>query len=144
MLSDEVKKQKEKDPALVMIERAACRYCGQIAEVEIMVNWGVEEAETVATELCDCTEAKVYTRKMRSRENAKKRVKQLFSDDSIADSMHSDVISFLCCTVDAVADRKIEKASLDVRSGIKAMITYTKNGNIKVRRVITNDASFEE
>ena len=144
MLKDDVKKMKEKNPDLVTTTKAACRYCGQFAEVEILLNWGVQEAETVATEMCVCSQAKTYTRKMRSRENAKKRVNELFCNATIADAMHQDISVFLCKVIDAVADGVIEKASFEVKSGIKAAISYTKRGSIKVQRVIKNDASFEE
>lgn len=144
MLSDEVKKQKEKNPDLVIMGRAACRYCGQVMDVEIVINWGPEEAETVATELCQCAEARIYSRKMQSRANAKKRIKQLFCDDTISDSMHKDISLFLASVVDAVADNIVEKTSCDIGNGIRAVVAKTSKGNIKVQRVIKNDASYEE
>lgn len=144
MLSDEVKRTREKDPELICQMRAACRYCGQITVVDVLLNWGFQEAETVATELCDCAEASIYTRKMRSREKAKGRIRQLFADDTVADSMHQDIVPFLQTLVDAVADGKIKKATCNVGSGITAMITLTSKDTIKTQRVIRNDSSFEE
>lgn len=144
MLSDEVKKAREKDPGLICQMRAACRYCGQIASVDVLLNWSFQEAETVATELCDCAEASIYTRKMRSREKAKGRIHQLFADEVIADSMHQDIVPFLQMLVDAVADGKIKKTTCNVGGGITAVIAMTSKDTIKTQRVIRNDSSFEE
>lgn len=144
MLNDEVKKAREKDPALVCQMQAACRYCGQSMMVDVLVNWGVQEAETVATELCDCTQASLYTRKMRRREKAKIRIRQLFADDTIADSMHQDIVPFLSDLVDAVADEKIKKVTCSVGDGITAVIQMTSKDTIKTQRIIRADSSYEE
>lgn len=144
MLNDDVKKARERDPGLVCQMQAACRYCGQTMLVDVLLNWGVREAETVATELCDCTQAAVYTRKMKSREKAKGRIRQLFADDTIADSMHQDIVPFLSTLVDAVADGKIRKATCSVGNGITAVIAMTSKDTIKTQRVIKEDSSYEE
>ena len=144
MLNDDVKKVKERNPDLVCQTQAACRYCGQSMLVDILVNWGVQEAETVATELCDCAQASVYSRKMRSREKAKSRIRQLFADDTIADSMHQDIVPFLSTLVDAVADEKIKKVTCSVGNGITAVVAMTSKDTIKTQRVIKEDSSYEE
>lgn len=142
MLYEEVQAMKEKEPTLVIPAKGACRYCGQIAEIEVLLNWGPAEMETVATELCDCTDSQLYTKKMRSRESAKNRIEQLFGEADIADSMHQELVPFLLMTVDAVMDGKVASCTCNIGNGIKAIIKQQSNGMIKVQRVIKSDTSY--
>lgn len=47
----------------MVAETGACRYCGQMRQMEVPAEWDEETVNEAAVELCDCDVAESYTRK---------------------------------------------------------------------------------
>lgn len=150
MRQEEVNRQKEKDPSLVIPMRAACKHCGQITSVEVLLSWGTNEAEELATELCNCDAAREETLREKNREKAKEKIQQIFTDpefeyhlDEIMEpEIKEQLVPTLNFIIDAVSSGIIRGCTCDIGKGIKAVIKRNSNGSIKIQRTMKSDTSF--
>lgn len=63
MKKQEIEQIKQEHPEGLVMQTGACIYCGQIRQIETLNYWETEDCNELATELCDCQEAKLYTAK---------------------------------------------------------------------------------
>lgn len=96
-----------------------CKYCGQVANVKVENE---DDADIIATESCDCDEAKKLQRKNVVKENLSIIIKDL-------DVKTKMTIQDLA---DCICDEKVDTANIDV-NGIKITIKRTKE-KVKVSR----------
>lgn len=131
MLSEEVKKMRLQHMSLIPTE-GACKFCGQIAAIEVPEDWLDEERNEYATEMCECPEADLYRLNKLKKENGRKRVKSLFERDQ------SDAVkSFLQAAVELIADEEISSITVKIDDVTKADIKTGSKGGIRVERTDT-------
>ena len=70
MIKDIMKKAKEEVAECLIQDRGGCKFCGQIRALEVPADWTEEMCNELATELCECTESEIYTRKKKQKEKA--------------------------------------------------------------------------
>lgn len=103
----------------------ACRFCGQLHQI---VDFGPEaDPDEAATVACNCVEAAQYTAKKRQRERATKSIEELFSQEEA-------VKEVLLHALDCIIQEEIVSATVDDGDRLKAKMTLTAKGNIKVER----------
>lgn len=72
MLKSDLEELKREHPDGLEVQTGACRFCGQMAQIETLFPWEQEKLNEAATELCTCGEALYYTsRKKTGRESEK-------------------------------------------------------------------------
>lgn len=142
MLKDVIEKQKKSQGGLIPLT-GACRYCGQIAQIEGMPQWDEDTTNEAAAELCDCIQAKIYTKKKRQKENAREAIDKQFGQQAEENETEPPVIELLETVADMVVEDRISSATIDIGDGLKAKISITSKGYIKVERTKTEKTTQE-
>lgn len=131
MLSEEVREMRLQHMPLVPTE-GACKFCGQIAAIEVPGGWSDEEKNEYATEMCKCPEADWYRLNKLKKEKGRKRVRSLFERDQ------PDVVKeFLQAAVELIADEDISRITVNIDDITKADIKTGSKGGIRVERTDT-------
>lgn len=113
----------------------ACRFCGQIAQVENGTNQ--EEWNREATLQCDCWDAKELRKKIRQAEKAKDNIRSLFKRE------YPETVGLLEAAVPILQEYGMINMSIDTGRGMKAKIAMTTKGKIRVEAVATKKTSRE-
>ena len=109
-----------------------CPYCGQGHIVQIPDNATDEQLNAAALAVCTCDEAL----KHKEMASVRKRVKELFGDDSLKkfdDAFGVEVHNDLCDWAEKVYDGMYDKVVIQMENGDKATIVRVGN-RIKLSR----------
>lgn len=136
MLKDELEELKE-HPEGLDTQIGACIFCGQMARIETLSPWPEEKCNEAATELCDCAEAKTYVYKKRRLEKACKSIEEQFRSQ---EKMIRDMLRQLATLI---VDCKLETATIKINGELKAKISLTAKGSIKVEKIQTKKTAEE-
>lgn len=115
---------------------APCRFCGQITQFEAGPLTREQEIEE-ATMRCDCGDAALYQIKKEQERKALENIRALFGSETGEDDEGRTAISILNAAVSEILEGKVEKITLNLTGGIKAIISVNRSGEIKVERVET-------
>ena len=64
MLYEQVeKREKEACGGGVTTVTGSCKFCGQVATRKALEEWSQEEIDELATETCECVDARIYAHK---------------------------------------------------------------------------------
>lgn len=121
----------------VVTKTGGCIYCGQIGTVEVEDNTPDEVVDKEVTINCSCTSAKVARDRKKKQAKAQENVEELFANHS------EDVREFLKAAVVLIGENMVDKISVDTGRKVKAQITKTSKGNIKVERTETRKMAVE-
>ena len=133
MKKQEIEQIKQEHPEGLVMQTGACIYCGQIRQIETLNYWETEDCNELATELCDCQEAKLYTAKKEQKERAKRIIEKQFGEKSPQPSP-PEIVDFLKTGAELIVEQKLGKLTITCEDGIKAKISTTSKGAIKVER----------
>ncbi len=137
MLRDELKELEREHSEGLTTQTGACIFCGQIATIETLLPWPEEKCNEAATELCDCNEAKIYVLKKRRLEKACKSIEEQFKSQ---EKVIRDMLRQLAALV---VDNRLETAAIKINGELKAKISLTAKGSIKVERIQTKKTAEE-
>ena len=116
------------------VEReGACRFCGQIKLIKALDMFTDVKLNELATEQCDCWEAKDYTWKKERKETAYNRVEMLFGagrEPQLSDAK----MKMLHDAADYVVDGSASKIVIDVTGTLKMTVNETTKGAVKINR----------
>lgn len=116
---------------------AQCIYCGQTHMVE---QRGGETPETLnqrATGKCDCKQARHMQQVEKAKTKAESNIENLFGQ------MEEDMINLLKAAVLPIMEDHITGITIDTGRKVKAKISKTSKGNMKVERIDTRKAALE-
>lgn len=136
MLRDELEELKE-HPEGLNTQIGACIFCGQMAQIETLSPWPEEKCNEVATELCDCAEAKTYVYKKRRLEKACRSIEEQFR------SQEKTIRDILRQLAALIVDSRLESATVKINGELKAKISLTAKGSVKVERIQTKKTAEE-
>lgn len=119
------------------IQTGACHYCGQIYQFETDGRMTEEQLDAMALAKCDCIDAQIIQKKMKTADKAKKKMEELFEGN------FQDERKILCRAVDLIVDDKITKAAIATGNGIKISVGINAKGNIKTEITQTKKRSAE-
>lgn len=142
MLTEEVKRDKKEHPEELHHYIGACRFCGQMSELETVFEWDAETSNEAATEKCDCVKAQIYTRKKHAKERAAQAIEKKFGDDAGEARLPKPTRDFLNRAVDVLVEDGINKATVSI-GRIKVQLSMTSKGNIKIECTLTKKAVEE-
>lgn len=115
------------------IQTGACVYCGQCHQIETSGAATEEELDQWATEKCDCIDAN----RAKNRKKIQARIDSLFAERYI------DTAETLKGIVEAMQDMKIAKITIDTGDGVKAQMSMTTKGFIKIERTETRKTASQ-
>lgn len=137
MVKDEVKKHDD-----VVIMTGACRFCGQIAQVDAPPIWPEDMVNELATELCECNKATTYANMKKRREKAHEKIVLLFGEKA-SSPVNDNAEKLLHMAVDTAIDYDIESMTIDIGDGTKGKISCTTKGSIKIERRESSKNAYE-
>ena len=143
MLKDDLKEMKREALEGLEVQTGGCLFCGQIAQIETLIPWEQEKVDEAVTELCDCFEAKEYARKKGQKERACKAIEKQFGQQAGTEETAEQVRSLLKTIVEMIVEGNIDSGALDIGNGLKAKVSVTSKGFIKVERQKTEKAVQE-
>lgn len=116
----------------------ACRYCGQTKAIHPLFDLTEEDADERATWECDCEEAKSEREKRDRRDRAVAAVRSKFEPDaSPMEAAPAAVVEILINAVDLILAEEAESVTVNISKSIKAKISMTSKGAVKVERTKT-------
>lgn len=124
------------------IQNGACRYCGQLMPFETSGLAKEDDLNEWATEKCDCTEAKIYTKRKKSMAGAKDKIQSFFGHDTGASGVSA--IKILDIAVDAIFERQIDSLTVVIGNGCQGKVSQNSKGKIKVERTDTRKVKYEQ
>lgn len=142
MVTEEVKKDKSEHPKELHHYYGACRFCGQMTELETIFPWDEEQCNDAATEKCDCESAQIWTRRQKNKKKAAEMIEKKFSKESEETFLTEEIRTFLKMAAEQVAEERVDKAVVHV-GRIKVTISETKKGGIKIECVVTKKEAEE-
>lgn len=143
MLKDDLKEIKREMPDGLEIQRGACVFCGQMGQIETLIPWEQEKVNEAVTELCDCYGARKYAGKKRQKERACKVIEEQFGKQEGTGETDESTRNLLKHIAGLIVDEMLDSASLDIGNGLKAKLSITSKGYIKVERQKTEKAVQE-
>lgn len=121
--------EKREIPEGILVQYGTCKFCGQTVHLQMITEQPEEVLDELASEKCDCVEAKEERERKKAEEKALENVKKLFGE--------YDAGAVLMAAVHPVAIAAINSVTVDVDDGVKGKVFQDKNGKVKVRKVIT-------
>ncbi len=126
-------------------QTAACRFCGQMAQIEADGELTQPQAEEKATMTCKCPEAVEYQKEKQRKEKALKNVSVLFGEDAAPEKRIGEgIVSILQAAVEEIYSGGLAKVTLNLRGGVKASISQNSKGEINVERTETKKQKLTE
>jgi len=117
-------------------KKGGCVYCGQIGFVDVEEDTPDEVVDREVTLQCECSTAKAHAGRIKKQLKAQEKVDELFENHP------EEVIEFLKAAVVLVGEYKTGKITVDTNK-IKATVSLTSKGNIKVERSVTRKEAVE-
>lgn len=106
---------------------------------KVLCEWNQEEIDELATETCECVNARIYTHKKSQKERAHNKIDLLFGENNTTVIVPDAAVDLLHKTVYPICEGFIQSATVDMGNGIKGKISITTKGIVKVTRTKTNN-----
>lgn len=128
-----------------VINTAACRFCGQMVQIDTEEKLTQPQAEEQATMTCSCAEAVDYQKEKQRKEKAMKNVSVLFGEDATPDKRAGEgIVNILRAAVEEIYTGGLAKVTLNLRGGVKGSISQNSKGEINVERTETKKQKLTE
>ena len=144
MKTEEVMKQTKDGMAMTEEYTGVCRFCGQMktGTLPVGMEWTQEDIDEYVAETCDCAESAIYSRKKKQKEVAMRQIELLFGKDSDMEQ-EEDIMILLRGGAISMVEGKLQKLSIDINAQIKARMSMTSKGKIKIERQDTKKDACE-
>lgn len=120
-----------------LVQVGTCIYCGQTYQLETNGAAAEEQLNTWATQKCDCEQA-IKAQETESIQNdAEENVEGLFRRE------FPDTASLLKAAIIPIMANTMSAITIDTGKRVKAKVSKTTKGNIKVERIETSKTVLE-
>ena len=143
MLYEQVEKRETEAGGGVETVTGICKFCGQMATRKVLEEWGQEEIDELATETCECADARLYAHKKGQKERADARITLLFGKENKSVTVPDAAVDLLHKAVYPVCEGFIQSITVDIGDGVKGKIHTTSKGIIRVVRTKTDTSTYE-
>ncbi|MCI5919387.1 MAG: hypothetical protein MRZ75_08710 [Roseburia sp.] len=100
------------------VQTAACRFCGQMIQIETEEKPTEPQAAEQATMSCTCAEAVEYQKEKQRKEKALKNVSVLFGQDAAPEKrVGEEIVNILSAAVEEIYTGGLAKVTLNLRGG---------------------------
>lgn len=124
---------------------ATCRFCGQMVQFQDKQNLTDQQKQEQATMACTCEDAKDYQKKKLRKERAIRNVQALFGEDAPAEKRAGDkIVKILRAAVEEIYTGEIARVAINLRGGVKGIVSQTGKGEINVERIETKKQKLTE
>lgn len=133
-------------PEGLALQHGSCAYCGQMMSFHTDGSWGQEQLNELATLGCSCPHAKRYQALHKAKDAAERKIRKLFgrgADMKDAEDAEDETVSMLIKLVGLIADEQIQSASIVIAPRLKAKMSVSSKGTIKVKRTIMQERTEE-
>lgn len=137
MLQDDLKEYRQERPEGIIESAGACKFCGQIRQIEAIGDWKVDDLDEAVTELCDCYEARSYTQKKSRKEKAKKSIDAQFGD------LDQDALKVMHKNAEMIIEREFDSVAIGFNRTTKCKMSMTSKGNLQIKRIKTLETTKE-
>lgn len=124
-----------------------CKYCGQVILIDKSEIEDKETCDRMATDRCDCPEAKQESIIGRQVESAKRRIRELFGDlapnNDFEPIENDEVINHLHMIAEQIIRGNIRSAVVKIDKCCKAKIALDAKGNVNVERNETKEIKLK-
>lgn len=96
------------------------------------------------TDRCQCDRAKEYEKQKVQKQKAKARIEEVFGTAAGERALDTTIVNHLVSFADIIAEKKMQAVMIDMGNGVKAKLSRTVKGAIKVERTEVAKESFEE
>lgn len=121
-----------------MNDLGCCYYCGKTAILDYPKEATEETKDKMATNVCDCTQAKIERDKELEIERAKERIEQLFGNDTkqmgFEPMPELEIHKLMNTVVELIANRLIRGVTIEINSETKAKLAVSAKGKINIER----------
>lgn len=131
------------DSGGVITSTGTCKFCKQIATRKALKEWSQEEIDELATETCECIDARIYAHKKSQKERAHSRIDLLFGAENKAVTVPDAAVDLLHKAVYPICEGFITAITVDIGNGVKGKINITSKGIVKVARTKTDTSTYE-
>ncbi len=118
-------------------KNGACVFCGQMRSIEVDEQITDNAVDMEVTKWCNCHNASEQRHKVEKMNVAQTNVDKLFESNS------EEVREFLKAAVVLIGERRAGKISVELGGKVKAQISKTSKGNIKVERTFSKKEAIE-
>lgn len=115
-----------------------CKYCGQVHHMQTTGQCTEEQLNDWATEMCNCSGAKMEKNRKTSEEKAKNNIEKLFREN------YPETADILKAAVNPVVRNLVASITVDTGHGIKGKVNLTGKGKVKVEQIVSRKTSLEE
>lgn len=143
MLYQQVEKRENESCEGVVTATGSCKFCGQAATRKALEEWGREDIDELATETCECLDARIYAHKKGQKERTNERIDLLFGKDNKSVTVPDAAVDLLHKAVYPICEGLIKSIAIEIGNGVKGKINVTSKGNVKVARIKTNTSTYE-
>lgn len=137
MQRDDWREDRRERPEGLVLQDGTCRFCGQMRQIETAAGWSQDEVDEAVTETCRCPSAEKYRHEKKIKRKGHEAVNRMYS------GLPEEVVEILDNAVDLIAEGEIKTITVEARRKVKAKISATAKGGIKVERV-ENQKETEE
>lgn len=110
---------------------------------KVLSEWSQEEIDELATETCECVNARIYTHKKSQKERAHNKIDLLFGENNTTVIVPDAAVDLLHKAVYPICKGFITAITVDIGNGVKGKINITSKGNVKVARTKTDTSTYE-
>lgn len=108
---------------------AACRFCGQMTQLEGYGELTEAQAEEEATVLCKCEAAKEYQKRKQRKGKALENIQKLFGEGVLPEKRAGEgIINLLNAGTEEVYNGGLAKITLNLRGGGKSLCIPKQQG----------------
>lgn len=127
------------------VQTAACRFCGQMMQIQSEEKLTQPQAEEEATMSCTCDAAIEYQKEKQRKDKAMKNVSVLFGEGAAPEKRVGEgVVNILRAAVEEIYTGGVARVALNLRGGVKASISQNAKGEINVERIETRKQKLTE
>lgn len=121
------------------------RFCGQTIAIETEESLTSPQLAEEATMRCTCEQAVEYQKEKQRKEKALKNVSVLFGQDAAPEKrVGEEIVSILSAAVEEIYTGGLAKVTLNLRGGVKALVSQNAKGEINVERTETKKQKLTE
>ena len=127
------------------LNTGVCRFCGQTIAIETEESLTSPQLAEEATMRCTCEQAVEYQKEKQRKEKALKNVSVLFGQDAAPEKrVGEEIVSILSAAVEEIYTGGLAKVTLNLRGGVKALVSQNAKGEINVERTETKKQKLTE
>ena len=128
-----------------VMHTAPCRFCAQIVQFEGDYDLTDPQKQEKATLSCTCLDAMEYQKEKLRKERAIKNVQKLFGEEATPDRQAGEkVVDILRATVEEIYTGELARVTLNLRGGVKGIVSQNGKGEINVERIETKKQKLTE